>query len=165
MIFIYRFLTIFFYPIFIILIYFRKLLNKEDYYRYKEKIFPSNFSPDKNNNKQLIWFHAASIGEVQSIFPLIRKLNDSKKNLEFLITTVTLSGGNIVKKKFSNHDNIKHRYFPFDVNFLIKSFLNKWKPNLVIFIDSEIWPNLIFEIKKTKTPIALKNGRITKKNI
>ena len=96
MIFIYRLLTILFYPIFIILIYFRKLLNKEDYYRYKEKIFPSNFSPDKNNNKQLIWFHAASIGEVQSIFPLIRKLDDDKKNLEFLITTVTLSGGNIL---------------------------------------------------------------------
>ena len=41
----------------------------------------------------------------------------------------------------------------------MKSFLNKWKPNLVIFIDSEIWPNLIFEIKKRKTPIALINGR------
>ena len=147
MIFIYRFLTIFFYPIFIILIYFRKLLNKEDHYRYKEKIFPSNFSPDKDNNKKLIWFHAASIGEVQSIFPLIQKLNDEKKNLEFLITTVTLSAGNIVKKKLKKYKNIKHRYFPLDVNFLIKSFLNKWKPDLIIFIDSEIWPNLIFEIK------------------
>ena len=62
-----------------------------------------------------------------------------------------------------NHKNIKHRYFPLDVNFLVKSFLNKWKPNLVIFIDSEIWPNLIFEIKKRKIPIALINGRITKK--
>ena len=163
MIFIYRFLTIFFYPIFIILIYFRKLLNKEDHYRYKEKIFPSNFSPDKDNNKKLIWFHAASIGEVQSIFPLIQKLNDEKKNLEFLITTVTLSAGNIVKKKLNKYKNIKHRYFPLDVNFLIKSFLNKWKPDLIIFIDSEIWPNLIFEIKKREIPVALINGRITKK--
>ena len=163
MIFIYRLFTILFYPIFIILIYLRKLLNKEDHYRYKEKIFPSNFFPDRNNKKKLIWFHAASIGEVKSIFPLIRKLNDDKKNLEFLITTVTLSGGNIVKKKFSNYNNIQHRYFPLDINFLIKSFLNKWKPDLIIFIDSEIWPNLILEIKKRKTPIALINGRITKK--
>ena len=163
MIFIYRFLTIFFYPIFLILIYFRKLLNKEDCYRYKEKIFPSNFFPDKDNNKKLIWFHAASIGEVQSIFPLIQKLNDEKKNLEFLITTVTLSAGNIVKKKLNKYKNIKHRYFPLDVNFLIKSFLNKWKPDLIIFVDSEIWPNLIFEIKKREIPVALINGRITKK--
>ncbi len=86
-----------------------------------------------------------------------------KKNLEFLITTVTLSAGNIVKKKLNKYKNIKHRYFPLDVNFLIKSFLNKWQPNLIIFVDSEIWPNLIFEIKKRKIPVALLNGRITKK--
>ena len=46
-------------------------------------------------------------------------------------------------EKFFAYKNVNHRYFPLDVNFLIKSFLNKWKPNLVIFIDSEIWPNLI----------------------
>ncbi len=163
MIFIYRSITILLYPIFIILIYFRKFFNKEDHKRYKEKIFTSNFFSDRDDRKQLIWFHAASIGEVQSIFPLIEKLNNEKKNLEFLITTVTLSSGNIVNKKFIDYKNIKHRYFPFDVNFLIKNFLNKWKPNLVVFIDSEIWPNLIFEIKKRKTPMILINGRITKK--
>ena len=164
MIFIYRLITILLYPIFIILIYIRKLFNKEDDNRYKEKIFPSNFFPDRNEKKRLIWFHAASIGEVQSIFPLVKKLNNENNDLEFLITTVTLSSGNIVKKKFFANENVKHRYFPLDINFLIKSFLNKWKPNLVIFIDSEIWPNLIFEIKKRKTPIALINGRITKKS-
>ena len=163
MIYIYRLITNLLYPFFIILIYLRKLFNKEDHNRYKEKIFTSRFLPDRDQKKQLIWFHAASIGEVQSIFPLIKKLNNENKNLEFLITTVTLSSGNIVKKKYVNHKNIKHRYFPLDVNFLVKSFLNKWKPNLVIFIDSEIWPNLIFEIKKRKIPIALLNGRITKK--
>ena len=163
MIFIYRLITISLYPFLIILIYLRKLFNKEDHNRYKEKIFISKFLPDRDKKKQLIWFHAASIGEVQSIFPLIKKLNNEKKNLEFLITTVTLSSGNIVKKKYVDYKNIKHRYFPLDVNFLVKSFLNKWKPNLVIFIDSEIWPNLIFEIKKRKIPIALINGRITKK--
>ena len=164
MIFIYRLITILLYPIFIILIYLRKLFNKEDDNRYKEKIFHSNFFPNRNDKKKLIWFHAASIGEVQSIFPLVKKLNNENNDLEFLITTVTLSSGNIVKKKFFANENINHRYFPLDVNFLIKSFLNKWKPNLVIFIDSEIWPNLIFEIKKRKTPIALINGRITKKS-
>ena len=163
MIFIYRFLTFFFYPILIVLIYFRKLLNKEDHYRYKEKIFPSNFFPEKDNKKKLIWFHAASIGETQSIFPLIQKLNTEIEDVEFLVTTTTLSAGNIIAKKLYNYKNIKHRYFPIDVNFLIKIFLNKWQPNLIIFVDSEIWPNLIFEIKKRKIPVALINGRITKK--
>ncbi len=163
MIFFYRFLTILFYPFFILLIYLRSLLNKEDKKRYKEKIFSSYFYPEKDNKKKLIWFHAASIGEVQSIFPLIQKLNDDRKDIEFLITNTTLSAGNIVEKKFSNYENIKHRYFPLDISFLIKIFLNKWRPNLIIFVDSEIWPNLIFEIKKRKTPMILINGRITKK--
>ena len=163
MIFIYRLFTFIFYPFFILLIFMRKLIKKEDENRYKEKIFSSYFFPERDKEKKLIWFHAASIGEVKSIFPLIQKLNDDKNDIDFLITTVTLSAGNIVKKKLNSYVNIKHRYFPIDVNFLIKNFLNKWQPNLVVFVDSEIWPNLIVEIKKRKIPLTLLNGRITKK--
>ena len=163
MLFIYRFITFFFYPFLIILIYLRKLLNKEDKKRFKEKIFPSCFSPQKNLKKKLIWFHAASIGEVQSIIPIIEKLIDDRKNLEILITTVTLSANNIIQKRLIKYINIKHRYFPLDINFLIKKFLDGWKPEKIIFVDSEIWPNLIIEINKRKIPITLINGRITKK--
>ena len=163
MILIYRFLTILFYPIFIILIYLRKLLKKEDKERFREKIFPNYSFTKKEKNKIIIWFHAASIGEVQSIFPLIQNIGNNK-NIKFLITTVTLSSASIVKKKLSEHQNIEHRYFPFDVNFLIRNFLNQWKPNLAIFVDSEVWPNFIFEIKKRKIPLILINGRITKKS-
>ena len=163
MIFIYRFFTFIFFPIFGLIIFLRKVFKKEDNIRYKEKLFSSSFFPERNETKKLIWFHAASIGEVQSIFALIQKLDNDKKNIEFLITTVTLSAGNIVKKKLDNYKNIKHRYFPIDVSFLIKKFLSKWKPNLIIFVDSEIWPNLIIEIKNRKIPLILLNGRITKK--
>ena len=148
---------------FIIIIYLRKIFNKEDKIRYREKIFSKFFKPNKNNKKKLIWFHAASIGEVQSIFPLIERLNFEKSNLEFLITTVTLSSGNLVEKRIEKYSNITHRYFPVDVEFLIKRFLYVWKPSLIIFIDSEIWPNLIYEIKKNKIPSMIVNGRITKK--
>ena len=85
----YRFITIFFYPIIICLIFFRKYFNKEDKKRYKEKIFPNYFNAIKRKKRKLIWFHAASIGEAQSIFPLIKRLNRKVNNYEFLITTVT----------------------------------------------------------------------------
>ena len=163
MIYIYKLLTIFFYPFIILLIFLRTFFKKEDNIRYKEKIFSSYFLPKRDLKKKLIWFHAASIGEVQSIFPLIERLNEKKKDLEFLITTVTLSAGNLVQKKIYEHSNIQHRYFPLDVNFLIKKFLTFWKPDLIIFVDSEIWPNLIFEIKKRKICSVLLNARITKK--
>ena len=101
---------------------------------------------------------------MQSVFPIISRLKKSKKNVEFLITTVTLSSGNLVKKKFGKKSFIHHRYFPVDVGFLIKRFLNAWKPNLILFVDSEIWPNLVFAIKKREIYSGIINGRITKKS-
>ena len=160
----YRFLTIFFYPVFIIIIFFRKFFNKEDKKRYKEKIFSTSFSPVNRKQKKLIWFHAASIGEVQSIFPVVSKLNKENKNLDFLITTVTLSSGILVNKKFKNNKNIYHRYFPIDVIFLVRKFLDEWRPDLVLFVDSEIWPNFILEIDKREIKSVVINARITKKS-
>ena len=76
----YRYLTYFLFPLFILFVYFRALLNKEDRSRFKEKIFSSHFKAHKYNNKKLIWFHAASIGECLSILPLIDEINNKNKN-------------------------------------------------------------------------------------
>ena len=162
MILIYRGLTNLFYPILIILIFYRKIFNKEHKTRYKEKIFPSHFNIIRKKNTRLIWFHAASIGEFQSILPIIKELNKNK-NLEFLITTVTLSSSNLAEKEIRKFNNIHHRFFPLDVEFLISKFLLLWKPNAIFLVDSEIWPNLIFNAKKNKIPLALINARITSK--
>ena len=163
MLLIYKILIFISYPFFILAIFIRILLKKENKIRYKEKIFPLAFNSKRNSNKKLIWFHASSIGEFLSIIPLIDRLNLQYKNLEFLITTVTLSSANLFKKKFHNYNNINHRFIPFDASFLVNSFLEAWKPNIVCFVDSEIWPNFFFQIKKKKIHLILLNGRITKK--
>ena len=93
MILIYRIFTNILYPFLIVFMYLRVLLKKEDPERYKEKILVKSFNVKKNNNLNLIWFHAASIGEFKSIVPIIKKLNDKRNDLEFLITTTTLSSG------------------------------------------------------------------------
>ena len=87
MILLYRVLTFLLYPFFVLLIFMRKYNKKEHITRYKEKIFPTHFNIKRKIHSKLIWFHAASVGEFKSIFPLINKLNDEKENLEFLITT------------------------------------------------------------------------------
>ena len=162
---IYRFLTFFLYPIFILIIFLRVFLKKENKLRYKEKIFSSSFNPKKSRNKKLIWFHASSIGELLSIMPLIDNLNiNNSKNLEFLVTTVTLSSAELLEKKLLNYNNVTHRFFPLDTKFLVNSFLDNWQPNLICFIDSEIWPNFLFKIKENKIPLILLNARITKKH-
>ena len=160
----YKYLTYFFFPLLIILIYLRSIFKKEDKIRFKEKIFRSHFKIRRDNNKKLVWFHAASIGECLSIMPLINELNNKHKNINFLITTVTLSSSKLLEKKLSQHQNIIHRFFPLDLEFLAESFLNSWKPNLVCFVDSEIWPNFLFKIKEKKIPLLLVNARLTQKS-
>ena len=160
----YRIISNFLYPILIAFTYLRKFFNKEHQERYKEKIFISNFNIEKKENEKLIWFHAASIGELKSIFPVIERINKEKNIYNFLITTNTLSSGNLANSILKDVQNIKHRYMPLDVNFLIKNFLESWKPEKIFLIDSEIWPNLIINAKQKKIPIALLNARLTKKS-
>ena len=165
MIFLYRTLSNIFYPILVLIILFRKFFNKEHTIRYKEKIFSSNFNILRKKDSKLIWFHAASIGEMKSILPIIIELNKKYHNFEFLITTVTLSSGNLIQEEIKTLQNVRHRYFPIDVNFLTKKFLSLWKPDFIFFVDSEIWPNFIQNISRNKIPLAIINARLTAKSI
>ena len=162
---VYRYLTHLLFPLFVILVYLRSVFNKEHKIRFKEKIFSSNFKSHRNNKKKLIWFHAASIGECLSILPLLDEINKKYDNIDFLITTVTLSSSKLLEKKLSHYNNIDHRFFPLDLESLAENFLSSWKPDLVCFVDSEIWPNFLFKIKEKKIPLLLVNARLTKKSL
>ena len=164
MIFAYKILANLIYPFLFIFLYIRVFLKKEDAIRFKEKILIKCFNVEKNNDLDLLWFHAASIGELKSIIPIINKINNKSKNLEFLITTTTLSSSKLASFEFEKLSNIKHRFIPFDVGHLIEAFLDKWKPKKIFLVDSEIWPNLILKAKKRGISIALINARLTKKS-
>tara|TARA_B100000700_G_scaffold331166_1_gene462000 strand:+ start:654 stop:1919 length:1266 start_codon:yes stop_codon:yes gene_type:complete len=157
----YNFLITFFYIPYILVIFFRTFINKEDKEKFKEKIFIKNF---KRPDGFLFWFHVASIGEFKSILPLVDfYLKKNEKN-KFLVTTVTLSSYNELKKKYGNNKRVYHQFLPYDLNFLINNFFKNWRPDIVSFVDSEIWPNFISRISKEKIPFILLNARITKKS-
>ena len=156
----YRVLTYLFYPISPIYLYLRKLRQKEDSIRYLEKL--SKIKKIRGDGF-LIWIHVASVGEAMSILPLVDNcINDNKIN-KILLTSITLSSGKILERKFKNNYKITHQFLPLDIPILTNKFLNHWKPNLSVFIDSEIWPNLILQANKKKIPLVLLNARITKK--
>ena len=120
------------------------------------------FFPKKKTKGQLIWFHGASIGEILSIIPLVEKLENNKDIKQILITSNTLSSSKILQ-------NLKlkktiHQFFPIDTNYHTQKFLNYWKPSVAIFVDSEIWPNMLTNIKEKPISLILLNGRITKKS-
>jgi len=141
-----------------ILIIFRIYKGKEDKIRFREK-----FSiPSKKRSKgKLIWFHGASVGEILSIIPLIENYEKNKLINQILVTSSTLSSSKVLKKfKFKK---TVHQFYPIDHFFFTKRFLEYWKPNLAIFIDSEIWPNMFKKLEEKKISLILLNARITKK--
>ena len=160
MLFWYKFLSYLFYPFSYFFLFLRRLKKKEHKDRYSEKVAKIKI---KRENGFLVWFHVASVGEAMSVLPLIENLGDEKKVNTILITSITLSSGQILEKKYSNNKKIIHQFLPLDIPIFVNKFLNHWNPNLAIFIDSEIWPNLILNIKKKNIPLLLINGRITKK--
>ena len=141
-----------------ILIIFRIYKGKEDKIRFREK-----FSiPSKKRSKgKLIWFHGASVGEILSIIPLIENYEKDKLINQILVTSSTLSSSKVLKK-FKFKKTI-HQFYPIDHFFFTKKFLEYWKPNLAIFIDSEIWPNMFKKLEEQKIFLILLNARITKK--
>ena len=158
MLIIYRFLIniiLLFSPIILII---RLIKKKEDIFRFREKF--CIFS-NKRGTGRLVWFHGASVGEIQSIVPIIEKLENESKIKKVLITSNTLSSSKIIKKlKFKK---VVHQFFPIDTNYFSNKFLEFWNPSNVFFIDSEIWPNMILNLKRKNIPITLLNGRITRK--
>ena len=142
----------------LILIY-RILKKKEDIIRFKEKFC---FSSQIRRSGKLIWFHGASVGELQSIIPLLEKFEKNKKISQILVTSNTLSSSRVISKfKFKK---VVHQFFPIDQNLISGIFLNYWKPSAALFVDSEVWPNILINLKKRNIPIILLNGRITKKS-
>ena len=141
-----------------LIVLFRIIKKKEDPKRFTEKF--CLFSKKRKTGK-LIWFHVSSVGELLSIVPLIEKIEQKKKFKQILVTTSTLSSSNIFKKfKFKK---TVHQFFPIDSNFLTQRFINYWNPSCAIFVESEIWPNMILNIKRKSIPLILLNARITKK--
>ncbi len=141
-----------------VIIIYRILKNKEDKKRFLEKF---SFISKNRKKGNLLWFHCASVGEILSIIPLIKNYEKNKQVAQILVTSSTLSSSKILEKfKFSK---TVHQFYPIDYFFFTRKFLKYWKPNVAIFVDSEIWPSMFMNIKINKIPLLLLNARLTKK--
>ena len=142
-----------------IIFFIRIIVGKEDPKRFLEKycIYSKKFKIRKT-----IWLHGSSVGEILSVIPIINVLEKNKKIKKIILTSSTTSSALIFSKyKFKK---TTHIYFPIDTNYLTKKFIKYWKPQIALFIDSEIWPNMFNNLKINNIPIILLNGRITKKS-
>ena len=142
-----------------IIVIIRIIKNKEDKFRFKEKF--CLFSKKRGSGK-LIWFHGSSVGEILSVVPIIKKYENDKSISKILITSSTLSSSKVLEKiKFKK---TIHQFYPIDHIFFSKKFLNHWKPDVAIFLESEVWPSMFKSIKNENILLILLNARITKKS-
>ena len=158
MIYLYKILGFILIPIIKINIQLRIKNNKEIKSRYKERYGCSSYK--FNNNKKIIWIHAASVGEFKSSDYLIKKYSE---NFNLLVTTTTVSAAEYAIENYG--DNIIHQFAPLDIDIWINKFLNNWKPNFIIWIESDLWPVTLHNIKKKGINAILVNLRLSPKSL
>ncbi|PPR10710.1 MAG: 3-deoxy-D-manno-octulosonic acid transferase [Proteobacteria bacterium] len=155
MLYLYRTLWILLAPVVDIWFLARLYKGKEDKKRFMERL--GGYKQQRPTGK-LVWFHAASVGESLSILPLIEQLLNNHKELNVLVTTGTVTSASLMQKRLPK--GAIHQYVPIDFYFAVKSFMEHWQPNLSVFVESELWPELI---SQAPNPIII-NGRMSNRS-
>ncbi len=109
---------------------------------------------------EVLWFHAASVGETVAILPLIEAMLAARTEATALLTTGTVTSAKLAAERIG--PRTIHQYVPLDISPYVARFLEHWQPSLAVFVESEIWPNLILEASRRDIPLALVNARMSK---
>lgn len=146
-------------PVLPILLRQRVKKGKEDENRLQEREgFPSKRRPEG----PLIWMHGASIGESQVLLLLFDALKAEAPGLQAVITTQTITSAELIARK--SPDGLIHQMAPIDTPFATERFLKHWQPDLAIFAEGDIWPNMLTKLDKKSVPRLLVNARMTEKS-
>ncbi|MES2028469.1 MAG: 3-deoxy-D-manno-octulosonic acid transferase [Pseudomonadota bacterium] len=144
-------------PLAPILIQQRLKKNKEDPARLDER---RGISQIERPAGPLVWIHGASVGEVLAAAALIERLR--ALGMRILLTSGTVTSAEIIAKRFPT--DIIHQYIPYDSPRFVARFLDHWKPSLALFIESDLWPNLIISAAKRRLPMVLINARMSQRS-
>lgn len=112
---------------------------------------------------RLLWLHAASVGETLSVLPLIKALAARDPALSMLVTTGTVTSATLLARRLPADlaGRVTHRFVPLDVPGWVARFIDGWRPDAAVFVESELWPNLIGATAARDIPLALVNGRMS----
>ena len=135
--------------------------GKEDRARFSERLgLPGRARPAG----RLIWLHGASVGESLSILPLVsRILETAAAGTHVLVTTGTVTSAGLMSERLPN--GAFHQYVPVDAPHCVRAFLDHWRPDLVLWTESEFWPNLLSAIAARRIPLALVQGRVSDRSL
>ncbi|MDD5227099.1 MAG: glycosyltransferase N-terminal domain-containing protein, partial [Candidatus Omnitrophica bacterium] len=150
---------IFYAPVFLV-----KLRQAEDpatLWRERRGIFPPEWVR-KFSGKKIVWLHAVSVGEVMAVEKFIQEWLAAAPEYDLLLTTVTPTGQRIAKR-FSG-ERVHVGYFPFDLTPVVKRFFDTFRPEGVLLVETEIWPNLLTEARARNIPVGVINARLSQRS-
>ena len=105
----------------------------------------------------LVWLHAASVGELASVLPLIGRI--AARDVRVLVTTGTVTSSEVAGERLP--PGVIHQFVPLDVPRYVRRFLDHWRPGLALFVESDLWPNRIIECAQRRVPMIVINGRLS----
>ncbi len=120
--------------------------------------------PSRRPEGRLIWLHAASVGETLSLLPLLDTLCQADPTLQLLLTTGTVNAQRLASQRLDGNRSDRRilcRFIPLDLPRWINRFLDHWRPDLAVLVESELWPNLIAGCVRRRIPLALLNARMS----
>jgi 3-deoxy-D-manno-octulosonic-acid transferase len=134
----------------------RRRAGKEDHARMGERFGESE---EDRPEGPLIWLHAASVGESASALPLIDRLLSQNPDLHVLVTTGTVTSAKMLADRLPQR--AFHQFVPVDLPYAVRRFLDHWRPDLTLWMESEFWPNLLRMTRRRGVPMVLVNARIS----
>ncbi|MDB5411610.1 MAG: 3-deoxy-D-manno-octulosonic acid transferase [Rhodospirillales bacterium] len=157
---IYRVLTVALGPLIVALLAVRRWRGKEDPRRFAERLGRASLPRPKT---PLAWLHAASVGEAASLLALIDRLERERPGLALLVTTGTVTSAKLLGSRLQS-GRTQHQFVPVDRPAYVGAFLAHWRPDLAIWVESELWPNLIAATQARGVPTILLNARISRRS-
>jgi len=157
--FIYSFLIVLSSPLLLLYFAFRGLRDRAYLKRWHERF---GFIP-ADDRRDGIWIHAASVGEFNAASPLIRNLLKRHPDIPLMITTLTPTGSERVRRDLG--EKVSHSYVPIDLPGTVRRFLKRLQPRLIIVMETEIWPNLYLQSKHLDIPLIMANARLSKRSV
>ena len=111
----------------------------------------------------LVWLHAASIGEANSVLALIERIVAERPAAEVLMTTGTVAAARLIAPRLP--PRARHQFVPVDLPGAVERFLDHWHPDLAIWVESELWPNLVLATGRRSIPLVLANARLSARSL
>jgi len=137
----------------------RERRGKEDSARVAERL---GIASVRRPSGPLVWLHAASVGETASVLALMQRIVEERPRIGIMATTGTVAAARLLETRLP--EGVLHQFVPVDLPRPVERFLDHWRPDLAIWVESELWPNLVLETHRRGIPMLLLNARLSERS-